>query len=360
MKKGCFRQRGIASREHLAAMAHNGGLEEADLIYGDSTRGRWVRADSLPELFSHKTPSKPAITPVQPKPPAPPPPPPPRHHPEKPRSISFKTYLTVLLLALLAILTLAVTGVLKKAKPVPPPPPVIPEETNIWQSVETDAADLIQSGQLKEAEKLINSYIEDCGTNEISARLTAKLNHRFKQEQLKELYSIFRKNQASSDQMLALVALSTELGETANLVTTLESALAARTPPSTATCKSILTLGRILKNHELQVTAVNTMGLNFKNSSLADCMKIVELYKEYQMPDKAVSLLQKFTEAHSDASEAWLELSALHSLRNNEDESLSALKKAVQTGGEPVREKARKDPRFDTVRDTWTFKWQTR
>ena len=40
----------------------------------------------------------------------------------------------------------------------------------------------------------------------------------------------------------------------------------------------------------------------------------------------------------------------------NSKEALSALKSAVEYGGDPIRKKARADSRFSSIRNTWTFK----
>ncbi|MFU8779559.1 MAG: tetratricopeptide repeat protein [Kiritimatiellia bacterium] len=360
IKHGSFHQRGVATWDQLEKLVHSGEIQDSDLIYSEGTNYKWVRASSIPGLFRSKdgrgTGSAPAV------PAASPGSQPLTHQARFSRRnllFLFRAFVVALGIVLLASITSAIRGVSRRS---PPEPPIVITEEPVasWQSVESDVRGLLQSGQLLEAGNIINRYIDDMGTNEISIRLTQDLQLRRKQTRFSELYGKLRVNRANNDDMVALASLAEELGRTETLVNTLKSALVGRPPPSPAMCRSIMSLGRILQHRELQLAALDTLGRTFDSASPYDCLALVELYIAYQMPDEAVALLEAFTEAHPDAFETWLELAALLALQEQADAALAALKEAVQTGGDEAREKAREDVRFDFVRRTWSFRWQTR
>jgi tetratricopeptide (TPR) repeat protein len=367
IKQGCFDQRGVVSWEQLEKLVRTGEIQDSDLIYSEGTHNKWVRANSIQGLFSLKnrlgTAAKPATAlPVSPVPKA---------IPEGKSSSQKKipVWRWVFATALAGIVLLAITAVVIVASLKRPPvqlpvavePPLVAVEApDPWLSVEGDVRGLLQSGQLLEAGSMLNRYIEDVGTNEISARLTRDLQYRQKVIGFGERYSVFRANRASEDDMLALVSLSSELGRLEALVHTLQAALVADPAATPATCRSILALGRILQNDALQMAAVEALSRSFDRASAADSLELARLYTAYQMPHKAIALLETFAEENPNTYETWLELAALLAVQEQTDAALAALRKAVQTGGDAARDKAREDVRFEAVRRTWSFRRQTR
>ncbi|HEY5621037.1 MAG TPA: hypothetical protein VIR77_00410, partial [Pontiella sp.] len=51
----------------------------------------------------------------------------------------------------------------------------------------------------------------------------------------------------------------------------------------------------------------------------------------------------------------WINLAAVQLMRNKVNEAFTSLRKAVELGGEPVRNMLRKDKRFDPVRKSREF-----
>jgi hypothetical protein len=354
MKRGSVRTRSILSDEQLAMMARAGELGENDLLWSEETKNKWVRASSIEKLFKVDAPE----SLPEPAPLSEPEPIEEAAVPEKQRS-QVKSAIAAIIIAILAVITVIVAGKVKKSL-TPPPPPATPQvETNKWETVETDLASLIKSGHLDDAREMITGYIEDNGNDATSSLLKRRLDQHLKRAKLSSLSTAFMRGSATPAQIQALVALAVELDATKNLKSSLRSALKSAKQP--ALCRNILALAKQLKDTPLQLQAVEALARVLDlSTSEKDCIELVALYIDYDMQAKAVLLLQSFTAKNSESSVALLELAALLALQNKPDESLEALKLAVKAGGDDAKAAARRDPRFDSIKDTWSFKWNTR
>jgi tetratricopeptide (TPR) repeat protein len=245
--------------------------------------------------------------------------------------------------------------------PPPPPPPSPPVETNRWETIESDLDVLLKGGCYVAARALISDYVTDEGTNKLSSALSSSLDLHIRRSQLASLLTTCSRPKATAKQVADLVSLAAELGQTKNLTTTLSATLTAKKGPSVARCEAILTIARELKDPSLQNLTVATYAKvsNYKTTEKA-CFRLVDLYIEYGQMDKAIEALKEFTTKNGKSAPAWLELSALLAMQKKTDESLEALKTAVSIGGDDTRKKAREDTRFESLKDTWTFKWNTR
>lgn len=356
MKKGSVRTRSILSYDQLVMMARAGEIHEQDLLWSDKTEKKWVRASSIEELFkvdkegpapqSEAVPAEPQAVAAEPS------------APEKEKNPK-KAAAAAVIIAILAIITVLSVGKVKEMLTPPPPPPPPPVETNTWETVDADLAALIKNGHLNDARQMIADYVEDKGNDETSAQLKRRLDQHLKRTKLSTLYVTFIRGRTTAAQAKELVQLSTELAEMDKLKASLVAAL--KTAKQPATCRNILNLAKLMKDRPLQLQAVESLSrVVDAGASEKNCMELVELYLHYDMQKEALSILKSFTADHQEAATAWLELSALLALQNDEDESLNALKVAVKAGGDATKEKARNDPRFDSIKDTWSFKRKTK
>ncbi len=78
--------------------------------------------------------------------------------------------------------------------------------------------------------------------------------------------------------------------------------------------------------------------------------RLSQLFAAAQRLDLVEMALNRYIEREPRNPRVWLDLAALHVARGQQAEFGDALRRAVQLGGEPVRDAVRKDQRFDGVR----------
>ena len=351
-KKGSFRTRSIVSDDQLSMMATAGELQEDDLLMSEKTSQKWVRAQTVPDLFKEPEP-EPDKVPQAPEVPAEPLPGPSKD------SHRLKSAVVAVILAIVAILTVIVASQIKKDPPPPPPTPT--PDVDPWETVEADMAALIKKEHLGDAKIMLADYVEANGENKTSAALRAQMDKHSKRGQLSALYAKLIHCEAEPEDVAELITLSRALNELDNLKNSLRTTLTAKKRPSASLCLGILDLSKRLKDEKLQSLAVGTYAkvLDISTSEKA-CLKLIDVYISCGMTDKVLGTLTGFTERNPESARIWLELSAHLALAEKTDESLEALKTAVKLGGDDTREDARKDPRFESLKETWTFKWSTR
>lgn len=348
MKRGSFRTRSILSEEQLAMMATAGDVGEDDLLMSEQTGMKWVRAHTIPDLLREPEP-EPEPQPAPPITPAP--------QPAK-DSHQVKSAMVAVTLTVIAMLAFIVTKNLKAPPEVPPPPATAADP---WDTVEADMATLVAKGHIADARTILADYVDAKGENETSTALRKQLATHEKRDKLSTVYSLFIRSAATSDDIEELILLSTELKELDNLKTSLRTVLASKKRPSPTLCLSIIELSKALKDQTLLSLAVNTYAqVSGAFKSEKACLDLIDVYIKCGMTDKVLTTLTTFTEQHPESARIWLELGAQLALANSEEASLEALKRAVKLGGDETRKDARSDPRFESVKETWTFKWNTR
>jgi tetratricopeptide (TPR) repeat protein len=368
LKPGSIRKRRVLTEEQLKKMAGAGEVHDHDLLWSEQTGNRWVRAAAIPNLLPKPEPKPQA--PVQKSAPAAAPAPAQaaqaaqtRQAPSpKPQANNrqHRPAVIAVIIAALAIAGVFLADKLKKPEELPPAPPQ-PAESNIWAAVESDLAAMISENRIDDANALIVSYVEDKGQDAISARMKASVERHRKRQRLTVLYSLLLKGAAKDEEKSELLQSAADLGELANLKESIASTLSAKKPPSPEACRTLLGFSGMMKDRQLEILSVEALRAGLKvSSSEPDCMEIAGLYVRYNMQDKAIVLLREFVTAQPDSAEAWFELAALLAASARTEEALEALKTAVKLGGDDACIDAKRDPRFDSVKDTWTFKWNTR
>ncbi len=354
-KKGSFRTRSIVSDDQLSMMATAGELQEDDLLMSEKTSQKWVRAQTVPDLFTEPEPEPEPEPQKEAEVPA-------EALPEPPKdSHRLKSAVVAVILAIVAVLTVIVASQIKKDPPLPPPPTTPTPDVDPWETVEADMAALIKKEHLGDARIMLADYVEANGEDTTSSALRAQMDKHSKRGQLSTLYARLIRCAATPKDVTELITLSGELNELDNLKNSLRTTLTAKKPPSSSLCLGILDLSKRLKDETLQSLAVSTYAkvLDISTSEKA-CLELIDVYISCAMTDKVLGTLTGFTERNPESARIWLELSAHLALAEKAEESLEALKKAVKLGGDDTREAARRDPRFESLKDTWTFKWNTR
>jgi len=85
-------------------------------------------------------------------------------------------------------------------------------------------------------------------------------------------------------------------------------------------------------------------------------LTVGKMYADAKRWDLLAVALQKYLQREPANPRVWIDLAAVYVAMNQTDPSLNALKRAVEIGGEPVRDIVRKDPRFDAIRERAEFK----
>ena len=85
-------------------------------------------------------------------------------------------------------------------------------------------------------------------------------------------------------------------------------------------------------------------------------LKVAEMHASVQRYDLLATTLERYLQKEPSNPRVWIDLAAAHATLQRSKEALAALRKAVELGGEPVRDIARKDRRFESIRETPDFK----
>lgn len=357
IKKGDFRNRGVVSEKQLGILIRAGEINRNDLLWNDKEPGRWVRAESLSNHFDNGEEPAPEIKPQLNKPRVSPKP-----LPLKNRRKSL--WLPAMAAAAAAVLIVA-GHLIQKTDDVPqveaavePPPPA---ETNIWETVVSDFTTLLAQNKTAEARALMSGYEADRGKDNIYATMDLTLTTFLKKQRLSQLYSDFLNGKASHSSINEILQVASDLSETENLTESLKTLLSSKKKPSAVLCQSILVLA-VTKNDQALINMTASVieeTIDWK-ASPDDCMKIVLIYNKNGLDSRSITLIRKYIEHDSEEPWIWLELSALLAQADQTDEALNALKMAVKHGGDDIRQSARNDPRFEPVRETWSFGRLTR
>ena len=90
--------------------------------------------------------------------------------------------------------------------------------------------------------------------------------------------------------------------------------------------------------------------LQDEQAPLEAYLHVSQLYAAAQRHDLVEVALRRYIEREPRNPRVWVDLAASHVARGQQSEFLQALRRAVELGGEPVRDAIRKDQRFDPVR----------
>jgi len=84
-------------------------------------------------------------------------------------------------------------------------------------------------------------------------------------------------------------------------------------------------------------------------------LKIGQMYANAKRFDLLNVALQKYLAREPSNARVWVDLAAVQTALNKQNEALESLQKAISLGGEAVRDLARKDTRFDALRQNPKF-----
>lgn len=85
-------------------------------------------------------------------------------------------------------------------------------------------------------------------------------------------------------------------------------------------------------------------------------LKVAEMYAQVQRGDLLAVALEAYLKKEPSNARVWIDLAAAHAQLRHTNEAVQSLRRAIELGGEAVRDLARKDRRFDPVRDNAGFK----
>lgn len=84
-------------------------------------------------------------------------------------------------------------------------------------------------------------------------------------------------------------------------------------------------------------------------------LRVGQLYVDNKRFDLLVTALRKYLERQPTNAKIWLDLAAAETQLQHTNEAIEALRRAIELGGEPVRDVARNDRRFDAIRQSPQF-----
>ncbi|MCO6399690.1 MAG: DUF2723 domain-containing protein [Verrucomicrobia bacterium] len=95
--------------------------------------------------------------------------------------------------------------------------------------------------------------------------------------------------------------------------------------------------------------------LRQENVPPAVILQVAELYSTTQRGDLLAVALERYLQKEPSNPRIWFDLAAVQAQLRRTNESVQTLRKAIELGGESVRDMARKDQRFDPVRGAPAF-----
>ena len=86
-------------------------------------------------------------------------------------------------------------------------------------------------------------------------------------------------------------------------------------------------------------------------------LEIARMYAEMQRVDLFIGALEMYVQRDPNQPRIWLDLAGAYAMQGQRrGEAIRTLRRAIEIGGEPIRDAARKDNRFDSLRDVPEFK----
>lgn len=93
-----------------------------------------------------------------------------------------------------------------------------------------------------------------------------------------------------------------------------------------------------------------------ENLPPAIILQVAELYAKAQRGDLLASALERYLQKEPSNPRVWFDLAGVQAQLQRSNDAIRALRKALELGGEAIRDMARKDRRFDPIRETPEFK----
>ncbi len=85
-------------------------------------------------------------------------------------------------------------------------------------------------------------------------------------------------------------------------------------------------------------------------------LRVAQMYAQQNRGDLLATALERYLQKEPNNARVWLDFSATQAMLQRTNDALQSLRKAVELGGEPMRDIIRKDTRFNGLRENTTFK----
>lgn len=365
--------RGVADELVLFEMARNGRLKPTDLVWNTTTGSRWVPASTIEGLFppiaqAGAADDAASVVPGSVQPDA-----------GRRRSWMIPGIVTVVLVSIACMMAIVALKFVKVEKTLPKADflSALEQEamssastvemtkgiaavarSNVVASLRDRIAVCFVQDRLAEAEKLIADLRQTEGGAEFVQRLASRLEGLKRtalrkselEKELKsgtldkagaeELVSIFRERREEA----ILQALTEDLLRDKSGITPAISLAAARLCNAAGWTTSE------------KIALREFAGRAAMSGPDSDYLEAVRMYSALGEPLKGADLLARYVTNAPQSCAAWLELAAIRCSAGDFKAGMTALRQAVDRGGNEACASARRDPRFDTVRDTRAFR----
>lgn len=85
-------------------------------------------------------------------------------------------------------------------------------------------------------------------------------------------------------------------------------------------------------------------------------LRVANMYAQMNRADLLATALERFLQKDPNNARVWLDYAGTQAIMQKVKESMQSLRRAIELGGEPIRDIVRKDPRFNAVRESPEFK----
>ena len=109
-------------------------------------------------------------------------------------------------------------------------------------------------------------------------------------------------------------------------------------------------------NMEGQFQGLTMNILNDTNIPPNAYLAIAKMYADSKRMDLLAVALEKYLAREPANPKVWIDLAAIQAAMQKSNDCMQSLKRAIDLGGEPVRDIIRKDPRFNPIRESPEFK----
>jgi tetratricopeptide (TPR) repeat protein len=109
-------------------------------------------------------------------------------------------------------------------------------------------------------------------------------------------------------------------------------------------------------NMEGQFQGLTMNILNDTNIPPDAYLAVAKMYADSKRADLLAVALEKYLAREPSNPKVWIDLAAIQVMTQKPNECMQSLRRAIELGGEPVRDVVRKDTRFNPIRETPEFK----
>lgn len=370
--RGNSTKRGMADELVLFEMAKKGRLKPTDLVWSAATGSCWVPASTIEDLFlpaaaESETAAAPAVVPV--RNPA---------NVDKHRKWVSPLLVTIAMLCLTCIMSFVAVKVVRARRVVTP--------TGFLAKIERTAmADVVTAGvsesiatsarsnavaslkdriyacfindRLAEAEQLIESLRQTEGGEESAGRLTTRLGGlkrtSARKSELEKALKAGTLDIGAADELLIIYR---ERKEEDSLLTLTEDLLKDK---GSLTPEMSLSAARLCKAADWKQLEKSALREFVSRALMSgpdhDYLEVAQMYSNLGEQAMGTQLLERYLANSPQSSAVWLEIAAIRCSSGDFKESMLALRQAVDKGGDEACALARRDSRFDPIRDSPVF-----